>query len=59
MNSYVTLSLNYIPSSIPQSSERLLLKHERCQDSWPPEKNSIRGQRRDLIAQSFCVIEFY
>ena len=29
-------------------------------DSWPPEeKNSIRGQRRGLIAQSFCVIKFY
>ena len=26
--------------------ERLLLNHERCQDSWPPEeKNSIWGQR--------------
>ena len=30
------------------------------QDSWPPEeKNSIWGQRRGLIAQSFCVIKFY
>ena len=29
-------------------------------DSWPPEeKNSIRGQRRGLNAQSFCVIKFY
>ena len=28
-------------------------------DSWPPEENSIRGQRRGLIAQSFCVIKFY
>ena len=29
-------------------------------DSWSPEeKNSIRGQRRGLIAQSFCVINFY
>ena len=29
-------------------------------DYWPPEeKNSIRGQRRGLIAQSFCVIKFY
>ena len=29
-------------------------------DSWAPEeKNSIRGQRRGLIAQSFCVIKFY
>ena len=33
---------------------------KRCWDSWPPEeKNSIRGQRRGLIAQSFCVIKFY
>ena len=30
------------------------------QDSWPPEeKNSIRRQRRGLIAQSVCVIKFY
>ena len=29
-------------------------------DSWPPEeKNSIRGQRQGLIAQSFCVMKFY
>ena len=40
--------------------ERLLLNHKRRQNSWPPEgKNSIRGQRRGLITQSFCVIEFY
>ena len=40
--------------------ERLLLNHEWRWDSWPPEeKNSIRGQRRGLITQSFCVIEFY
>ena len=32
---------------------------KRHQDSWPPEKNSIRGQRRGLIAQSFCLIKFY
>ena len=32
----------------------------RRRDSWPPEeKNSIRGQRRGLIAQSFCVMKFY
>ena len=32
----------------------------RHQDSWPlEENNSIRGQRRGLIAQSFCVIKFY
>ena len=23
--------------------ERLLLNHERCQDSWPPKKNSVWG----------------
>ena len=29
-------------------------------DSWPLEEtNSIRGQRRGWIAQSFCVIKFY
>ena len=33
----------------------MLLNHERHQDSWPPEKNSIRGQRWGMIAQSFCV----
>jgi len=32
----------------------------RHRDSWPPEeKNSIQGQRRGLIAQSFCVTKFY
>ena len=32
----------------------------RRRDSWPPEeKNSIWGQRRSLIAQSFCEIKFY
>ena len=42
------------------AGERLLLNHERHQDSWPlEEKNSIRGQRRGLITQSFCVIKFY
>jgi len=40
--------------------ERLLLNHKRHWDSWPlEEKNSIRGQKQGLIAQSFCVIEFY
>ena len=40
--------------------ERLLLNHERPQDSWSlEEKNSIRGQRRGLIAQSYCVIKFH
>ena len=40
--------------------ERLLLNHERHQDSWPlEEKNSICGQRQGLITQSFCVIKFY
>ena len=33
---------------------------QRCWGSWPPEeKNSIRGQRRGLMAQSFCVKKFY
>ena len=46
------------------SLEEKLLKGccctQRHWDSWPPEeKNSIRGQRRGLIAQSFCVIKFY
>ena len=32
---------------------------KRHWDSWPPEeKNSIRGQRRGLITQSFCAIKF-
>ena len=42
-----------------QKAERLLLNHKRCQDSWPPEKSSIQGQWRSLIAQRFCVIKFY
>ena len=33
---------------------------QRYRDSWPSEKkNSIWGQRWGLIAQSFCVIQFY
>ena len=33
---------------------------QRLRGSWPPEeKNSIRGQRRGLIAQRFRVIRFY
>ena len=40
-------------------SERLLLSYERPRSSWLPEKNSIQGQRRGFITQSFCVIEFY
>ena len=47
-------------SQMSPQDERLLLNHERHQDSWPPEeKNSIQGQRQGLIAQSFCVIKFY
>ena len=43
-----------------EHTERLLLNYERRRDSWAlEEKNSIWGQRRGLIAQSFCVIEFY
>jgi len=33
---------------------------KRCWGSWPLEqKNSIRGQRWGLIAQTFCVIKIY
>ena len=33
---------------------------KRCRDLWPSkEKNSIQGQRRGLIAQSFYIIKFY
>ena len=43
-----------------ETNERLLLNHKRRWDSWhPEEKNSVRGQRRGLAAQSFCVIKFY
>ena len=43
-----------------EDPERLLLNHERRRDSWLlEEKNSIQGQRRGLITQSFCVIKFY
>ena len=31
----------------------------RWDSQLPEEKNSIRGQRRGSIAQSFCVIKFY
>ena len=42
------------------SIERLLLSCERLWDSWhPDERNSVRGQWRGLITQSFCVIQFY
>ena len=41
------------------SYEKLMLNDE-MRDYWPPEEmNSIRGQRRGWIAQSFCVIRFY
>ena len=52
--------------------ERLLLNHSdagilglwrrriQSRATWPlEEKNSIWGQRRDLITQNFCVIKFY
>ena len=49
-----------IPVLFWEANERLLLNHERCWNSWPPEeKNSIWGQRQGLIAQSFCVVKFY
>ena len=42
------------------TTERLLLNHQRCHDSWPPEeKNSIWDQWWGLMAQRFCVIKFY
>ena len=44
---------------VTKDTERLLLDHETRRASWPLEKNSVRGQRGGLIAQSFCVIEFY
>ena len=44
---------------LSQVGERVLLNDETG-DSWPPEEtNSIRGQRRGWIAQSFGVIKFY
>ena len=47
-------------SQMSPQDERLLLKHERHQDSWPlEENNSIQGQTRGLITQSFCVMRFY
>ena len=39
--------------------ERLLLNHERRQDSCPPKKKSVWGERWGLISLSFCVIKFY
>ena len=42
-----------------EGTERMLLSHEKSQDSWPlEEKDSIQGQRQGLITQSFCAIEF-
>ena len=44
--------------AVPQKIKNRHTK--RCRDLWPSkEKNSIQGQRRGLIAQSFCVIKFY
>ena len=54
------VSNSFQPHELQHASERLLLNHVNTQGSWPPEeKNSIRGQRRGLITQSFCVIKFY
>ena len=39
-----------------QTTERLLLNHDAGILGPPQEKNSSRGQRQGLIAQSFCVI---
>ena len=50
----------WVGGGLLQGRERLLLNHERCWDSWPlEEKNSIWSQRRGVMVQSFCVIEFY
>ena len=44
----------------PSSGKGCCWTMKRRRDSWPPEeKNLIRGQRRGLITQSFCVITFY
>ena len=41
-------------------SERLLLNHTKTPGFLAPRgEDSIRGQRRGLITQSFCVIKFY
>ena len=47
--------------SIPDEPPRWEVVVElRRWDSWSPEeKNSIQGQRRSLITQSFCVTKFY
>ena len=43
-----------------KSSERLLLNHAKTPGFLAPGgEESLRGQRRGLIAQSFCVIKFY
>ena len=60
MLQFMGLQKSDMPERLNSTSERLLLNHERGQDSWPPEENnSIQGQSGGLITQSFCVIKFY
>ena len=41
-------------ASITLNGDERLLLNDKTQDSWPPEEtNSIQGQRRGWIAQSF------
>ena len=65
LNTLSRLVITFLPRSKRLLISWLQLKGccwitQRHWDSWPPEeKNSIRGQRWGLIAQSFCVIKFY
>ena len=63
-NSHGDLPFLRPPERVPDvpvvSQEHLCRITKRHWDSWPSEeKNSIRGQRGGLIAQSFYVIKFY
>ena len=49
-----------IMASSPITLKGLAVSHELHWDSWPPEERiSIRGQRRGVITESFCVTKFY
>ena len=55
--SILTLSWR-IPDEPPR--RKVVVDPRKDSYSWPlEEKNSIWGQRRGLVAQSFCVIKFY
>ena len=63
-SSYLMLLIFLLAILIPACASFNLVKGcywitQRRLDSWPPEENSIWGQRWGLIAQSFCVIKFY